>query len=61
VPEGILNYRGTNWVALTLWAQQAGGAKLSSFELKADALVQSGYGTVVASPQPAYVERVGAY
>jgi len=46
---------------MTLWAQQAGGAKLSSFELKADALVQSGYGTVVASPQPAYTKRAGAY
>ena len=56
-----MNYRGTNFVALTLWAQQAGGAKLASFELKAGAIVQSGYGTVVASPQPAYAKRIGAY
>lgn len=28
VPEGILNYHGTNWVALTLWAQDEGGAKV---------------------------------
>lgn len=43
VPEGILNYSGQNFVAITLWAQQAGGAKLGGLELVADAVIQSGY------------------
>lgn len=33
VPEGILNYQGTNWVAVTLWAQESEGARPDSFEL----------------------------
>ena len=33
VPQGILNYHGTNWLAVSLWAQQVGGAKLDSFVL----------------------------
>lgn len=28
VPEGILNYRGTNWIGLSLWAHGEDGAKL---------------------------------
>ena len=43
VPEGILNYQGQNFVAITLWAQQEGGAKLEGLELVADAVIQSGY------------------
>ena len=43
VPEGILNYQGQNFVAITLWAQQEEGAKLEGLELVADAVIQSGY------------------
>lgn len=43
VPEGILNYSGQNFIAITLWAQQEGGAKLDGLELVADAAIQSGY------------------
>jgi beta-galactosidase len=43
VPEGILNYQGQNFVAITLWAQQEGGARLEGLELVADAVIQSGY------------------
>jgi hypothetical protein len=43
VPEGILNYQGQNVIAITLWAQQADGAKLEGLELVADAVIQSGY------------------
>lgn len=61
VPEGVLNHHGTNYLALTLWAQGRQGAKLSGLALKADGLVQSGYGSVPISPMPAYSKRVGAY
>jgi hypothetical protein len=43
VPEGILNYQGQNFIAITLWAQQEEGAKLEGLELVADAVIQSGY------------------
>ena len=61
VPEGILDYRGTNYLALSLWALDAKGAKLEDLQLVSTALVQSGYGTVELSPMPAYEVRVGAY
>jgi hypothetical protein len=35
VPEGILNHHGTNWVAQSLWALDAGGAKIEGFDLVA--------------------------
>lgn len=43
MPEGILNYSGQNFIAITLWAQQEGGAKLGGLELVADTVIQSGY------------------
>lgn len=43
MPEGILNYQGQNFIAITLWAQQEEGAKLEGLELVADAVIQSGY------------------
>ncbi|KAL9031706.1 MAG: hypothetical protein Q9196_000302 [Gyalolechia fulgens] len=61
VPEGILNYHGTNYVALSLWALDARGAKIEDLQLVSTAVIQSGYGPVELSPMPAYEERVGAY
>ncbi|KAE8151998.1 putative beta-galactosidase A [Aspergillus avenaceus] len=59
VPEGILNYRGTNYIALSLWGLEE-GAKLSSFELSYTTPVLTGYGEVEAPEQPRY-ERREAY
>lgn len=61
VPEGILNYRGTNTLAVTLWAQQAGGAKVGGLALAADTPVLSGLGTVSLVAMPGYTSRAGAY
>lgn len=61
VPEGIFNYQGENYVALSLWALEAGGAKLEGFELVDGHPVQSGFGAVGQSPQPGWVKREGAY
>ncbi|KAL2820614.1 putative beta-galactosidase A [Aspergillus granulosus] len=60
VPEGILNYRGKNWVAVTLWAQESDGARLDSFELKYDTPVKSAIDVEVVK-SPGYQERRGAY
>ncbi|KAJ5819519.1 Glycoside hydrolase family 35 [Penicillium riverlandense] len=61
VPEGILNYHGTNWVALTLWAQESDGAHLDSFELVNTTPVLTGMGEVHSVEQPKWAKRAGAY
>ncbi|ELR01888.1 hypothetical protein GMDG_05070 [Pseudogymnoascus destructans 20631-21] len=50
VPQRILNYQGSNTVALTLWAQQPSGAKLDGLSL-----------TARTPPMPKYAKRAGAY
>ncbi|USW56803.1 Putative glycoside hydrolase, family 35, Galactose-binding-like domain superfamily [Septoria linicola] len=61
VPEGIFNHRGDNYIAVSLWALEEGGAKVDGLKLVAQSEVQTGYGAVEASPQPAWEEREGAY
>ncbi|KAI9813151.1 MAG: hypothetical protein M1827_004373 [Pycnora praestabilis] len=61
VPEGILNYHGTNYIALSLWALGAGGAAIEDLQLVAGYPVQSGFGEVTLAPMPAYAPRAGAY
>ncbi|KAH9838166.1 putative beta-galactosidase E [Teratosphaeria destructans] len=59
VPEGILNYRGVNWLALTLWALQPDGARLDSIALVAQMPVVSGYQRPSLAPQPRWSLRRG--
>ena len=61
VPEGILNHRGTNWIAVSLWALESVGAKLENFELSHETPVKTGMKEVESSEQPKYEERQGAY
>jgi hypothetical protein len=61
VPEGILNYHGRNWLAVSLWALDAGGAKIDGLELVAGTVVQTARGPVALSPMPAWKQRAGAY
>ena len=61
VPEGILNYQGTNYLALSLWALGAAGAKIQNIELVPTGLIQSGYGRIALASMSAYTPRVGAY
>ncbi|KAK3310903.1 glycoside hydrolase family 35 protein [Chaetomium strumarium] len=61
VPEGILNYRGTNTVAIAIWATQPGGARISSLGLKAGRPVLTGRRPVVGVAAPAWTERPGSY
>lgn len=61
VPQGILNYQGTNWVAVSMWAQQSEGAKLVNFELAAETPVLTALMGITSSPQPKYTKREGAY
>jgi hypothetical protein len=61
VPEGILNYKGDNFIAVTLWAQQEEGAKLGGLELVVDAVIQSGYQRPRLSWSDVWKQREGAY
>lgn len=61
VPQGILNYQGSNTVALTLWAQQPGGAKLEGLSLTAGTPVLTALRNLELVPMPKYAPRAGAY
>jgi len=61
VPEGIFNYHGMNWVAMSLWSLDPDGARVEDIQLVADAVIQSGYGKVALSPMSSWTLREGAY
>lgn len=58
---GILNYHGTNWIAVELWAQEAGGAHLTDFKLTHGTPVWTSSKTPEQAPTPDYRKREGAY
>ncbi|THC91551.1 hypothetical protein EYZ11_008991 [Aspergillus tanneri] len=58
VPEGILNYRGTNWIAVSLWAMESEGAKLD-IEMAKTTPVLTGMDEIKAAEQPKYQARGG--
>jgi hypothetical protein len=61
VPEGILNYNGTNTVGLVLWALDKSGAKVPDFFLSVGNPVMTGRERVELVESPGWVERKGAY
>jgi hypothetical protein len=61
VPEGILNYHGTNYIALSLWALDSAGTKVEDIKLVAGPVIQSAYSAPELVPMPAWEERQGAY
>ena len=61
VPEGILNYRGENWVAVTVWSQQEGGAKVDGIRLTSSTPVLTAYQEVELVDMPAWKLREEAY
>ncbi|KAK6536689.1 hypothetical protein TWF281_000910 [Arthrobotrys megalospora] len=61
IPQGILNYKGENTLALSLWSLEDGGAALESIDLVIRNKVEGGVGTVKNSPAPSYAVRPGSY
>ena len=61
VHEGILNYRGTNYISLALWSLEVGGATVEGLELYVNGTILSGFGDVPLSPMNNYKKREGAY
>lgn len=60
VPEGILNYRGTNYFAVSLWGLDAGATKIAGLELAVDGEIWGGVDAGVVKGQT-YEARAGAY
>ncbi|KAF2197860.1 hypothetical protein GQ43DRAFT_186375 [Delitschia confertaspora ATCC 74209] len=46
VPEGIFNYHGKNYVAVSLWGLDGGETKIQGLELGIDDIIWSGFGDV---------------
>ncbi|KUI73723.1 putative beta-galactosidase E [Cytospora mali] len=61
VPEGILNYGGTNYVGLTLWALEEKGARLGGLSLEASMPVMSSMKRPGLAPQPVWELRPSSY
>ncbi|KAH3918288.1 beta-galactosidase [Parastagonospora nodorum] len=61
VPQGILNYQGTNYLAVSLWGLDSGATKLEGFELGIDGTLWSGLGEVKYVEGQTYAARKGAY
>ncbi|KAK5132421.1 hypothetical protein LTR08_009104 [Meristemomyces frigidus] len=61
VPEGIFDYHGSNYVAVSLWSLEGSGAKVGNLSLVAGPVVQSGYGPVEMAPLTGWSKRAGAY
>ncbi|KAG7096629.1 hypothetical protein E1B28_004046 [Marasmius oreades] len=61
VPHGILNYKGKNTLAVSLWAMDEGGAQLASLDLKLTAKIQTGFGPVVNAPLTVWTPRFRAF
>ncbi|RDW65164.1 beta-galactosidase-1 [Coleophoma crateriformis] len=61
VHQGILDYHGTNSLAVEIWAQHEEGAKLANFTLEAGKPVLTSMETPKNVPMPAYSPRKGVY
>lgn len=57
VPEGILNYDGQNYLALTLWSLETSGAKVAGLSLEIGTPLQSGYTKPALVDGESYSER----
>ncbi|KAI0020857.1 glycoside hydrolase family 35 protein [Xylariomycetidae sp. FL0641] len=61
VPEGILDYGGENWVAVSLWALEEAGAKVPALEMTMGTPVWTGRPKVEVVDSPRWVQRQDAY
>lgn len=64
VPEGILNYRGVNWLAIEFWSRDDPTkvqSRIKGLALEAGTPVNTGMRDVRVVDSPVWVERVGAY
>jgi hypothetical protein len=61
VPEGIWNYRGKNWLAITVWNLEDGEVKVDEVKLVAGIPIYTGMREVGVVDSPKWTKREGAY
>lgn len=61
VPEGILDYRGKNYLGISVWALDAGETRVSGLEMSVNAVIWSGLGEVGFVKAQGYERRDRAY
>jgi hypothetical protein len=61
VPQGILNYQGSNYLGISLWGLDGGATKLGGLEMGVDGVVWSGLGEIATVEGEKYGKRDGAY
>ncbi|KAF9452019.1 glycoside hydrolase family 35 protein [Macrolepiota fuliginosa MF-IS2] len=61
VPQGILRYNGQNTLAVSLWATDAGGAKINSLNLELRQKVETSFGPIDNAPAPTWRQRPNAF
>ncbi|KAH7114441.1 glycoside hydrolase superfamily [Dendryphion nanum] len=61
VPQGILDYHGTNHLGVTVWGLDGGETRVQGFELEVDTVLWSGMRDVGVVKGWKYQERKGAY
>ncbi|KAJ4367445.1 hypothetical protein N0V83_007028 [Neocucurbitaria cava] len=61
VPEGILDYRGTNYLGVSLWGLDDEETKIEGLDLSVDGLIWSAIGEVGTVEGQTYESREGAY
>jgi hypothetical protein len=61
VPQGILEYNGTNYVGVSVWGLDGGATRLGGLEMKVDGVIWGGVDKVKTVVGQSYEERKGAY
>jgi beta-galactosidase GanA len=61
VPEGILNHRGKNWLAITVWNLEDGEVKVDEVKLVAGTPIYSGMRAVGVVDSPPWSKRENVY
>jgi hypothetical protein len=61
VPQGIWNYRGQNWLGISLWNMEDKGVKVEDLKLVSGMEILSGMTSVGLVDSPPWSKRHGAY
>jgi beta-galactosidase len=61
IPEGILNYNGTNTIGITIWSLDQQGARLGGLLFNPDFPVMSSYQRPTLAPMPSWERRPSSY
>lgn len=61
IPQGILNFQGTNTLGVLVWALEEGGTQLKGFEWEVGMITETGFGEIGLTPAPKWEKRDDAF